>query len=469
MRKAMLVVGPVAAIVVAMLTLSAGGSNEAAWTAGVTTLCALWWVTEPIAIPATSLLPLAVLPMVGVVSADQVGAAYGHPMILLLMGGFMLSTAMERSGAHRRVALQMVRLCAIGSSDPNSVGGRRLVAGFLLASGVLSMWVSNAATTLMLLPIALATLEGRRDHRLRVALLLGVAYGASIGGVGTPVGTPPNLIFMQIYGEEVGQEPTFTKWMAWASPIVLVMLPLSAAWLTRSLGGGGERIKLPEVGAWRPAEARTLGVFAITALLWVFLKEPTGGWSGWLGLPGASTASVALLAVVAMFLIPSGERDDSGRVDRLLDWETAGRIPWGILLLFSSGLVIAKAFRVSELSDLLGDSLGVLGGLPTPVLIAAICLVVTFLTEVTSNTATTSLLMPLLAATAEAIEADARLLMVPAAISASFAFMLPVATAPNAAVFGSGDVSVREMAREGFALNLVGAAVIGGASYFWFG
>lgn len=468
MRAATLWIGPLLACLAALAVVRAGASAEAAWTAGVIALCAVWWVAEPIPIPATSLVPLAVLPAVGVLSAAEVGAAYGNKLILLLLGGFMLSKAMERSGAHRRVALQMVRLCAVGG-DPSTVGGRRLVFGFMLATAALSMWVSNSATTLMMLPIALATLDGRGDHRLRRALLLGIAYAASIGGVGTPVGTPPNLIFLQVYGERFGDEPSFTTWMAWALPVVVVMLPVAAWWLTRSLPAGGGATRLPEVGAWRPAEARTLAVFAVTAVLWVTLKEPAGGWTGWLGLPGASTASVALGAVVAMFLIPSGERDAEGRVDRLLDWETAVRIPWGVLLLFSSGLVLAKAFGASGLDDLVRDALGVLGDLPTPLVLAAVCLSVTFLTEVTSNTATTSLLMPLLATTAVAIDADPRLLMVPAAISASFAFMLPVATAPNAAVFSSGEVTVGEMAREGLGLNLVGAAVVAAACYAWFG
>lgn len=469
MKTIWIAIGPVVAIVVALAVRSAGAADSAALTAGITALCAVWWVTEAIPIPATSLLPMALLPLMGVATSQDVAQAYGHPLILLLMAGFMLSTAMEKSGAHRRLALLMVRLCAGGTKQATQgeVTGRRLVLGFMLATTVLSMWVSNAATTLMLLPIALATLERSGDSRLRTALLLGIAYSASIAGVGTPVGTPPNLICLQQYADLTGAEPTFTSWMSWALPIVVLMIPCSAIWLTRGLGRAAD-IDLPEVGAWRAQEVRTLAVFGATALLWVTCKEPFGGWSEWTGLSGANDATVALLAVVVMFLIPSGERNEQGEADRLLDWETAKRIPWGMLLLFSGGMVLASGFRASGLSDLLGGALIGLADAPTPLLLAGICLSVTFLTEVTSNTATTALLMPLLASMSEATGLDPRLLMVPAAISASFAFMLPVATVPNAVVYGAG-VSTRKMAAEGFALNLIGAAIISLVCYWQFG
>ncbi len=456
MKPATLWFGPLAAIVIGLVVGTTSLGVAAGWTAGVAVCCAIWWVTEPIPIPATSLLPMAIFPLVGVVSAKEVGQAYGHPLILLLMGGFILSTALEKCGVHRRLALGMVRLCAAGSV----VTGRRLVIGFMVASASISMWVSNAATTLMLLPIAGATLQQSRDPRLRLALLLGIAYAASVGGVATPIGTPPNLICMQEYAELTGAEPTFTQWMSWGLPVALVMIPVIAAWLTRGLGGPAD-VKLPSSGAWRPAEVRTLAVFAATALLWVTRTAPFGGWSDWLGLPNANDASVALLAVVAMFVIPTGETIDSDEepVPRLLDWATATRIPWGMLLLFAGGMVLAAGFKQSGLSLAMGEALGGLATLPTPILIGGLCLAVTFLTEVTSNTATTALLMPLLGATALAADREPSLLMFPAAVSASFAFMLPVATVPNAAVYGAG-VSTREMAREGFALNLLGVVVV---------
>ena len=455
MRRWMLFIGPLAAIALGLGLYSTGSSNEVAWTAGVTILCALWWIFEPIPIPATSLIPIAVLPLVGVLSPAEVGEAYGSPLILLLLGGFMLSTAMEKSGAHRRIALQMVSVFGGG-------GERQLVFGFMAAAAVLSMWISNTATTLMLLPIVMAVLEKVTDTRLRIALLLGVAYAASVGGVGTPIGTPPNLIFLRVYAENTGVEPTFLEWMTWALPVVIVMLPLTGLWLTRGLSNTG-RVELPPVGAWRTEEVRTLIVFGVTALLWMTRREPFGGWSGLAGLPNANDASVALLAVVVMFLVPSGKGD------RLLDWETVSRIPWGILILFGAGITIAKAFVSSGLSLSLGTALAGFGVLPLLALMALICFAVTFLTEVTSNTATTTLLMPILAAAALQAGIEPRLIMVPTAMSASFAFMLPVATGPNAVIFGSGQLTVRRMAQEGIVLNLVGVVVISGVCYWLFG
>lgn len=465
MTRLTLWLGPALAFGIGLAVQSSGLGTPAAWAAGVATLCALWWVTEAIPIPATSLLPMAVFPLVGVVSADEVGASYGHPLILLLMGGFILSTAMEKSGVHRRVALGMVRWCALGWRTPTegetpAVSGRRLVIGFMIATASISMWVSNAATTLMLLPIAAATLERSRDPRLRLALLLGIAYSASLGGVATPIGTPPNMLCLEAYSASTGTELTFLEWISWGLPVAAAMLPLVAIWLTRGLGGPAVT-DLPTLGPWRAAEARTLAVFATAAVLWITLKQPFGGWSGWFGMPGANSACVALLAVVAMFLIPTGEPADEpgGPATRLLDWETAVRIPWGMLLLFSGGMVLARGFTNSGLSAALGEALSGLGGMHPIVLVGGLCLTVTFLTEVTSNTATTALLMPLLGSIAVATETDPRLLMFPAAVSASFAFMLPVATVPNAAVYGAG-VATRDMAREGFVLNLLGTVVV---------
>ena len=454
MKRWMLYLGPALAFCLGIGIFQSGAPATVAWTAGVTALTAMWWIFEPIPIPATSLIPIGVLPLVGVLNHTEVGAAYGNKLILLLLGGFMLSSAMAKSGAHRRIALTMVSLFG-GSS------GRQLVFGFMAASAVLSMWISNMATTLMLLPIVLAVSEKASDPRLRTALLLGVAYAASVGGVGTPVGTPPNLIFLENYRVITGTEPTFLEWMTWALPVVVVMVPLVGLWLTRGLKDHTP-IEMPAVGHWRPEEVRTLLVFAVTALLWVTRKEPFGGWSEWAGLPSASDASVALVAVIAMFLIPNGKGE------RLLDWETAGKIPWGILLLFGAGMVIAEAFKSSGLSESLGTALTGLGQLPTLALIAIICLTITFLTEVTSNTATATLLMPILGAAAVSTGIDPKIIMVPATISASFAFMLPAATGPNAVAFGSEQLTVRDMAREGLALNLMGVVVVTLISYWLF-
>jgi len=443
-----LVAGPAFAVA-AGLGLRFGVEFEpaACWTAGITALCAVWWISEALPIPATALVPFAAFPLTGVLTHRQVAGAYGDTLILLFLGGFLLSAAMERSGAHRRLALGMVRLVG-------GVGGRRLVLGFMLASAALSMWITNTATALMLLPIALAVLQGGDEDRLAVPLLLGVAYGASIGGLGTPIGSPPNGIFIGVHREVTGEDFGFVDWMRIGVPVVALFLPLAWWWLTRGLRGS-RPLRLPPTTAWRAAEARVLVVFALTACAWVTREGPSGGWSGLLGLAGTvDDSTVALAAAVALFVV------SDGRGGRLLDWETAARIPWGILVLFGGGIAIARAFVASGLSDELARGLVGLARWPMLAMLLALCLVVTFLTEVTSNTATASVLMPLLAAAGTAAGADPTLMMIPAALSCSCAFMLPVATPPNAIVFGSGRVPIRAMAREGAVLNLIGAGVI---------
>ncbi|MEM1141133.1 MAG: SLC13 family permease [Pseudomonadota bacterium] len=422
-------------------------SNDIAIVAAVATWCIIWWVFEPVPIPITSLIPLSVLQLSGVLSGAEVGQAYGSPLILLLLGGFLLSQALEGSGAHRRLALSMIQLFGAHST-------RRLVLGFMVAAAALSMWISNTATTLMLLPVALAVLEGAEDkQKLAPPLLLGLAYAASVGGVGTPIGTPPNLIFMQVYQDYTGTVIGFTQWMGWAVPIVVLLVPAMAFALTRGLPREAT-LSIPEVGPWRGEEKRVLLIFALTSIAWMTRSEPFGGWSSLLGLPQANDASVAMLAVVIMSVTP----DDKG--GRLLDWERASQIPWGVLLLFGGGICLAKGFVASGLSEVMGQAVAAWTDLPSYLLILAICLAVTFMTEATSNTASTTLLMPVLASAALAANLKPELLMVPAAICASCAFMLPVATAPNTVVYGSGLLSTSRMAREGFGLNFVAAGIV---------
>jgi len=387
------------------------------------------------------------MPMFGVLTPAQTGAAYGSPLILLLMGGFLLSRGMESTGAHKRVALGVIRL--VGSESP-----RRLVLGFMISGAALSMWISNTATVLMLLPVALAVLDSaEQKERLAAPLLLGLAWSCSIGGMGTPIGTPPNLIFMQVYEDATGQAIGFTQWMSWGVPVVVTMIAVTALWLTRSLPNK-LLVTLPETTAWRSAEKRVLVVFGLTGLAWMTRSEPLGGWRELLGIPGANDASVAFLAVIVLFVL----RDNEGTP--LITWQEAARIPWGVLLLFAGGICLASAFVASGLSAVAGEALVVLTTLPTYLMLLLICLAVTFMTEATSNTATTALLMPILAAAAIAAGVEPALLMVPAAMSASCAFMLPVATAPNAVIYGTDRVGISTMFREGLLLNLVGAFVV---------
>lgn len=442
---------PVIAIIFHFVLQAVGLESKASIAAAITLLTVIWWVTEALPIPATSLVPFALLPLFGIVDHKIVASSLGSHVILLLMGAFMLSKAIEKSAAHERLAVYMVKLVGVSS-------GRRMVLGFMIASAFLSMWISNTATTLIMLPIALAILKHIDNQKLKVALILGIAYAASVGGVGTPIGTPPNVIFMGIYEEQTGVEFGFLEWMKVGVPIVVLAIPIIAFWLTRNVKLEQE-IHLPVLGPWRVEEKRTLWVFGLTALAWITRQEPFGGWSGALDVEIAGDSTVALFAVVLMFIIPNGKGS------RLLDWDSAKTIPWGMLLLFAGGIALAKGFVASGLSDLLGQWLATFADLPAIIMILTICLVVTYLTEITSNTATATLFMPILAAAAIASGYDPKVLMVPAAICASCAFMLPVATAPNAIAYGTGELEIKDMVREGAALSFIIACLVGITCY----
>lgn len=429
----------------ALVAAQAGLPVAAAWTAAVTFLCIVWWLTEAIPLAATALVPIAVLPLVGVLSADQVASAYGDPLILLFLGGFLLSAAVEDCGLHRRLALGLVR--RIGSS------GRRLVLGFTLASSVLSMWMSNTATVMVLLPVALAVLDKVRHERLAACVLLGIAYGATIGGMATPIGSPPNAVFLGMYEQYTGRDLGFLGWMSFSLPVIAVLLPLTLAWLSRGLGGV-PGVSLPAVGAWRSPEKRVLAVFVLAVCAWITRTAPYGGWSHWLALPGASDASVALVAAIALSLLPSGEGG------RLLEWRHARNIPWDVLVLFAGGIAIAQAFEVSGLSRALGALPQGASDLPVVLLVLCTVALVTLLSEVSSNTATAVLVLPILAMLALGSGLDPLLLMMPAALAASCGFALPVATPPNAIVYGTGRLPLRVMLRRGLALDAAAALVI---------
>lgn len=451
-KQSFIVIAPLIALASYVLLQHSGLDQKPAAAAAITLLTVLWWVTEAIPIPAASLVPFALLPLFGVVDHKVAASSLGSHVILLLMGAFMLSKAIEKSGAHHRLAVYMVNLVGVSSA-------KRLVLGFMLTTAILSMWISNTATTLIMLPIALAILTNVENPRLKVALILGTAYAASVGGIGTPIGTPPNVIFMGIYEEFTGNEFGFLAWMKVGIPVVIISIPIIALWLTRNIELDHD-IELPTLTDWRVEEKRTLWVFGLTALAWITRTEPFGGWSGLLDITMAGDSTVALAAVVVMFVVPNGIGG------RLLDWKTARNIPWGMLLLFAGGIAIAKGFVASGLSTSLGDWLSSLAYLPPILMLLTICLVVTYLTEITSNTATATLLMPIMAVASSSAGYDPFVFMIPAAMCASCAFMLPVATAPNAIAFGTGEVSINEMAKEGAVLSFVISCVVAMVCYF---
>ena len=450
-RQHFIGIGPLAAIIFYYILTFNGLAEIPATAAAITLLTVIWWVSEALPIPATSLVPFALLPLFGVVDHKTVASSLGSHVILLLMGAFMLSKSLEKSGAHQRLAVYMLRLVGVSS-------GRRLVLGFMLTAGFLSMWISNTATTLIMLPIALAILAHVDNPKLKIALILGIAYAASTGGIATPIGTPPNVIFMGIYEEHTGQEFSFLQWMKVGVPVVLISLPLMALWLTRNVNLE-HKITLPALGQWRTEEKRTLILFGLTALAWITRKDPFGGWSGLFDITIAGDSTVALVAVVIMFMTPNGK---GGRV---LDWETAKDIPWGMLLLFAGGIAIAKGFVASGLSTIMGDWLSSMTHLPIVLVILTICLVVTYLTEISSNTATATLLMPILAVAATSAGIDPAVFMIPAAMAASCAYMLPVATAPNAIAYGTGEFEIKDMVREGAVLSLLVSCTVAVVCY----
>lgn len=367
-----------------------------------------------------------------------------------------MAKALERSGAHKRFALAILRVVGRNSN-------KLLVLAFMLSAALLSMWVSNTATCLMLMPIVIACLQQVNDEKLTTPLIISVAYACSIGGIATLIGTPPNVIFAGIYEEVSGREFGFLDWMKIGLPIVVVSLPIAWLWLTRNVSGRND-VQLPQALAWSKDEKRVVMVFGAIVFLWVFRTQPFGGWTGALGANGVGDASIAMLGALSMFVVRS-ERGQG-----LLDWATAVNIPWGILLMFGAGITIAKAFFESGLADLIGVGLsGAIVGMPIYLVILLVCLSITFFTELNSNLATTTLVLPILAAAAAPVGIPLELLMIPATISASCAFMLPVATAPNAIAYATEKVSVKEMMREGLALNIILAFVISAMCYLLIG
>jgi sodium-dependent dicarboxylate transporter 2/3/5 len=451
-QRTHLILGPIAALLLYVFMIYSGVSVSPSATAAITLLTAWWWATEALPVPATSLVPFALFPLAGVIDHKTAAAGMGSHIILLMLGGFLMAKALERSGAHQRFAIMILR--TVGTASV-----KRLIAAFMLTAAFLSMWISNTATCLMLMPIVLACLKQVNDPKLTAPLVIAVAYACSIGGIATLVGTPPNVIFAGVYEQISGKEFGFLDWMMIGVPIVAVILPISWLWLSRNVKGSCQ-VSLPDAIAWSQDEKRVVAVFSLIVLLWVFRSQPFGGWTHLVGASGVGDATVAMLGATLMFVI----RSEKG--DGLLDWPSATTIPWGILLMFGAGITIAKAFFESGLAELIGGGLsGVVATLPIYLVILLICLSVTFFTEVNSNLATTTLVLPILAATATSTNLPIELLMIPATISASCAFMLPVATAPNAIAYATEQISIKEMMREGFMLNIVLAIVISGLCF----
>ncbi|WP_222851726.1 DASS family sodium-coupled anion symporter [Phytoactinopolyspora mesophila] len=462
-----LVAGVVAAAAVYLLLPDTLG-DEGKTTAAIAVLMAAWWMTEAIPIPATALLPLVLFPFLGVAEISDAASPYANDIIFLFMGGFMLGLAMQRWNLHRRIALVVV--AAVGTSPV------MLIAGFMIATGFITMWVSNTATTIMMLPIGLSVLtlvaqvrRGEEDTNFSTALMLGIAYAASIGSVSTLIGTPPNALMRGYLSENHGITIGFGQWMAVGVPLAVVFLVITWLVLTRfiyppkikELAGGRELIRgeLRKLGPMSRGEWTVLLVFASAALAWVFVPLladndtviETAPW-----LDNISDAGIAMALAVALFLIPV----DGRRGVRALDWETAVKLPWGILLLFGGGLSLSRQFGETGLSAWIGERVGVLDGVPIWVLILVVTLVVLLLTELTSNTATAAAFLPIMGGVAIGMNADVMMLVIPTALAATLAFMLPVATPPNAIAFGSGYVKIGQMVRAGFWLNIIGLILV---------
>lgn len=478
-EKIGLVLGPLLALVLFFIgppsgieaSLSDGQTAQNAWVV----LCllvwmAVWWITEAIPIPVTALLPLVVLPFSGTQSMKATSSEYMHPIIVLLLGGFIIAKAIERWQLHKRIALNII---AFMGAKPQMILG-----GFMAAAAILSMWISNSATSIMLLPIALSLiaamqLSDEASERFTYAVLLGIAYACSIGGLGTPVGTPTNLIVMGYLSDNMGLEIDFATWMLIGIPTVLVLVPATWFLLSRvifkldkmpfDLQPSVIQNEVSKLGKLSIPEKRVLIVFAVVALMWGFknlLNDISFG--GWTPFAYLSDQVTAIFGVILCFLIPAG----SGNA-KILDWKTAESIPWGPLILFGGGMSLAVAIQKSGLALWVGQELSFISTLGPFALVLLITLIVIFMTEVMSNVATAATLMPVFGAAALSSGVPIEFLAFPIALAASCAFMLPTATGPNAVIFSSGKVTLPKMARTGFLINLASVVVLTLIGYFY--
>jgi sodium-dependent dicarboxylate transporter 2/3/5 len=446
------------------------GLTENAWkVAAIVTLMAIWWATEAIPVPVTALLPLALFPLFQITSFKSAALPYANPNIYLFLGGFMLAIAIERSGLHKRMALKMI--LAAGSS------GMKLIGGFMLVAALISMFVMNTSTTLMLLPIGLAvcsvvatTIPGLNDQDKKffdTALMLGIAYAATIGGMSTLVGTAPNIVFSAFMLETYGVEISMIDWMTLGVPLAAVMLVSAWIILTKYVfpisfitsNDTKEHLHrmLDDLGPLSKDELKISVIFGLTALAWIFRK----GLDNFELLSGLTDAGIAIISAILLFMIPS-----SNNKDDLLNWDSSNKLPWGLLILFGGGLSIAAQINSTGLGVWIGEGLSILGTVPPIMLIFFVAALIIFLTEITSNVATTSTFLPVFGAVAIGLGILPVSLTVPVCLAASCAFMLPVATPPNAIVYGSGKFTIATMMKAGLLLNIIGIFVVTLFAYF---
>lgn len=462
-----LLAGPLVFIILQFIGPPEAMPAEAFDVFGVSAWMAIWWVTEAIPIAVTALLPIILFPMTGALDVETTTAAYGHKYVFLYLGGFILAMAIEKWDLHKRIALNIINL--IGTNI------RYIVLGFMVATAFLSMWISNTATSVMMLPIGMAIISQvkRRSGESTVensnfgkALMLAIAYSASIGGLATLIGTPPNLVFAGIVEELYGIEISFTKWFMLGLPISILLLGICWWYLTTKafdlrrieFPGGKREIRrlLQEIGKISIQEKRVLLIFCITAFCWISRGFLLQGF-----FPFIDDTLIAMSAAILLFVLPSGKPQQ-----RLITWEEAVKIPWGIILLFGGGMALAKGFGDTGLAQWIGGQLVHLENLPLFLLVVVLIAAVNFLTEITSNLATTAMLLPILASMATALDLHPYFLMVGATLAASCAFMLPVATPPNAVVFGSGHLHIPDMVRSGIWMNILSIIILSLIVYF---
>lgn len=409
---------------------------------------AYWWITEALELAVTALLPIVIFPLSGALPIGKVTAAYGHPFIFLFMGGFILGMAIQKWGLHKRIAFKIIDM--LGS------GQKKVILGFLLSTAFLSMWLSNTATTIMLLPIGLSVSTHFQGSKMFSRnLMLAIAYGASIGGMATLIGSPPNIIFAGIVQESLGVEITFLSWMMFALPLSICLLMVAWWYLTRFKVSDEDKVmklSLEKLPAMSLPEKKVMIVFIAVAFLWVFKDIFLIRF-----IPQLDDTIIAIIGALSLFIISS---DDKKSNSRLMDWEVVKEMPWGVLLIFGAGLSIAGGFSNTDLTVWLGNQLIGAQVLPSFLFILLVIASINFLTEITSNTATASMIIPVLIALGASMGEDIVGLLVGATLACSCAFMLPVATPPNAIVFSSGEVSLKEMMRAGLFMNIVSIVII---------